>query len=193
MNEENTQGKQEEILERINSLEHELQPAPGLEERIVKGLQREGLIRSGLPTQARLLHPVLAAVAALVFLATGMLLQNFRQISSSNSMSENTYVVFLKKGHEYKEARNEKERRERIEQYRNWARDIKQKGVAISGTKLRDEIHFLGRGPTVKESEIVSGYFLIDAGSLQEAIRLSRTCPHLLYGGAIEVRRVDPV
>ncbi|MCI0556474.1 MAG: hypothetical protein L0287_36490 [Anaerolineae bacterium] len=33
----------------------------------------------------------------------------------------------------------------------------------------------------------------MDARDSEEAIRIAESCPHLKYGGRIEVRRIDPV
>lgn len=44
-------------------------------------------------------------------------------------------------------------------------------------------------GPTGEE---LSGYFLIAAATLEDAVRLARECPHLRYGGTIVVRPIVP-
>jgi hypothetical protein len=39
------------------------------------------------------------------------------------------------------------------------------------------------------EADVV-GYFLIRATSGEEAVRIARLCPHLNYGGTVEVRAI---
>jgi hypothetical protein len=38
----------------------------------------------------------------------------------------------------------------------------------------------------------VSGYFVIEAETWEQAAALARTCPHLRYGGRIVLRAVVP-
>jgi hypothetical protein len=38
---------------------------------------------------------------------------------------------------------------------------------------------------------VLGGYFLIKAGSLEEAVELSKTHPHLKYGGEVEIRPLE--
>ena len=48
-------------------------------------------------------------------------------------------------------------------------------------------------GPFSESKELVGGYFLIQAEDDDQAVELSRDCPHLKYGARIELRRVDEV
>ena len=46
-------------------------------------------------------------------------------------------------------------------------------------------------GPYSESKEILGGYYILEAATYEEAIERSRDCPHLEYGGTIEVRQVD--
>ena len=47
--------------------------------------------------------------------------------------------------------------------------------------------------PTIREgAEKLEGYFVISAGSLDEAVSVAKTCPHAARGGRIVVRPVAP-
>lgn len=48
-------------------------------------------------------------------------------------------------------------------------------------------------GPYAEAKEIVGGYILINAASLDEAVGIARGCPGLHYRLAVEVRPVKPV
>jgi hypothetical protein len=48
-------------------------------------------------------------------------------------------------------------------------------------------------GPYSETKEVLGGYFMIEAPSYDDAVGHSRDCPHLEYGGTIEVRQVDPM
>jgi hypothetical protein len=45
-------------------------------------------------------------------------------------------------------------------------------------------------GPYTEAKEILGGFFLLEAGSYEEAVRLSESCPHLDFGW-IQVREVE--
>jgi hypothetical protein len=38
---------------------------------------------------------------------------------------------------------------------------------------------------------VLAGYFIIGAASLEEARSIARDCPHLKYGGSVEIRRIE--
>src|SRR5262245_1852129 len=47
-------------------------------------------------------------------------------------------------------------------------------------------------GPFAETREVIGGYFLIEAGSLREAVAVAKRCPHLA-NGFVEVRQVMAV
>jgi len=52
-------------------------------------------------------------------------------------------------------------------------------------------VHLTGLYSETKE--VLGGYYIIEAASYDQAIERSRDCPHLEYGGTIEVRQVDMI
>ncbi len=46
-------------------------------------------------------------------------------------------------------------------------------------------------GPYSETKEVLGGYYTIEAASYEQALDRARDCPHLEYGGTIEVRQVD--
>lgn len=189
--EKSTENKYEK-LETLDSLKNELAPPPGLEERIIRTLRREGLIRVRSLQRKQLIHWMVIAGIAVTFFFVGVVFHDSRTSLSSISVTNKTYVFFLKNGSEYRKALNEIETKERVELYRNWARGLREDGISMKGIKLQSTVRFLGKSPAMTE-EILSGYFMIDVASIDEAVRIAQSCPHLLYGGVIEVRPVDPV
>jgi hypothetical protein len=88
-----------------------------------------------------------------------------------------------------------------IDEYSAWRKDLEKRGRVAGANKLKDEG---GRslsvqdgevrvvdGPYAEAKEVVGGYFLIEAADYTEAIRISTECPHLRYGGRIELREID--
>jgi len=48
-------------------------------------------------------------------------------------------------------------------------------------------------GPFVESKEVVGGYLIVSAASLDEATTMSRGCPVLEEGGSVEVRQIHPM
>ncbi len=48
-------------------------------------------------------------------------------------------------------------------------------------------------GPYAESKELLGGFFLIAAADYDEACRIAESCPHLKYGGGIEIRQIDIV
>lgn len=45
-------------------------------------------------------------------------------------------------------------------------------------------------GPYIESKELVTGYYLVNANSLEEAAELAKGCPVLRLGGTVEVREI---
>lgn len=45
-------------------------------------------------------------------------------------------------------------------------------------------------GPFIESKELIGGFYIITANSMDEAVELSKGCPVLKFGGNIEVREV---
>jgi hypothetical protein len=46
-------------------------------------------------------------------------------------------------------------------------------------------------GPYAESKELVGGFFIIRAADYDEACSLALSCPHLSYGGGVEVRQIQ--
>lgn len=81
-----------------------------------------------------------------------------------------------------------------VEEYKRWAREVRDRGSLEGGDKLTDERRVLAvAGPELQAGVALGGYFVIRADSFEEAAEIARSCPHLAHGGTIELRRIDPV
>jgi hypothetical protein len=58
-----------------------------------------------------------------------------------------------------------------------------------SGKTLRPN-NIISDGPYAEVKEILGGYLIVKAGSLDEAMKLAEGCPILLVGGHVEVRDI---
>jgi len=48
-------------------------------------------------------------------------------------------------------------------------------------------------GPYSETKEILGGYFTVTADNYEAAVKRAGECPHLEFGGTIEVREVDVI
>ncbi len=93
--------------------------------------------------------------------------------------------------------------RELADEYTAWAGRMVQAGHAISGEKLMNERGRVLRkrdarvevrpGEDEVADEFITGYFRLRAESYEEAVELTKSCPHLTYGSRIELRQIDPL
>ncbi|HEU5272577.1 MAG TPA: YciI family protein, partial [Xanthobacteraceae bacterium] len=85
--------------------------------------------------------------------------------------------------------------------YMDWADRMRADGRLKGGEKLTFDAGKVMRpnggrvtvtdGPYAESKELIGGYFAISARNYDEACRIAESCPHLGFGGTIEVRQVD--
>ena len=63
---------------------------------------------------------------------------------------------------------------------------LEREGKIVSGKNGR----VVADGPFAESKEAIGGYFLLEVGSLDEAVAIAKNCPGLEYGGIVEVRPV---
>ncbi len=86
-----------------------------------------------------------------------------------------------------------------VMEYFEWGNRLRAEGKYRGGDELKEGGRVLsvrdGRiadGPFAETKEVVGGYFLLEEASLDAATSLSRSCPHLKFGGSIEIREINP-
>ena len=171
----------------VQSLPRSIDPDPALENRIVAALQARGLLRRNAIRRRRW---VAVGAAAALFLA-GLAVGSWARPTPSATVARRppTFALLLY-GEPSGEARGSGET-QRVEDYRGWAMGLKGAGRYVSGERLDDRARQVGRFGS-SDVEPVRGFFIVSAGSLDEAEALARTCPHALRGGWIVVRPIDP-
>ena len=81
-----------------------------------------------------------------------------------------------------------------MKQWQSWIRGIAKMGQYSGTNRLLPEgksikpDKIISDGPYMEVKEMVGGYVIVKAGSLNEAVELAKGCPNLLYGGNVEVR-----
>jgi hypothetical protein len=88
-----------------------------------------------------------------------------------------------------------------IAEYTAWRDKIKEEGKFVGSAKLKDEggKQIVGSngglrvtdGPFTEAKEVIGGYFGISADNYDDAVETAKSCPHLKYGGRIEVREIE--
>jgi hypothetical protein len=88
-----------------------------------------------------------------------------------------------------------------IKEYAAWADKMRTEGHMKGGEKLADDAgkvirHKGGRvtvtdGPYAESKELVGGYFVLSAKDYDEVCQLAESCPHLKFGGRIEIRQIE--
>ena len=113
------------------------------------------------------------------------------------------YILFLHEPPASPAGMSPDEMQSVIQEYQAWSASIGKAGKLVGGHKLTDEGGRLltgwgeefsvTDGPWAETKEVIGGLFHISAADYGEAARLAASCPHLKYGGRIELRRVDLV
>ena len=88
-----------------------------------------------------------------------------------------------------------------LQKYMAWGASLRQAGVMEAGQKLTDEPGRVMRskhgqirvtdGPYSETKEVLGGYYVVEADSYEQAVERTKECPHLEYGGTIELREID--
>jgi len=107
------------------------------------------------------------------------------------------YILLLAGG-DFKRDTQE-EMRAITERYVAWRRKVTDAGRVTSGAPLADDAKVLSGsaaafrvvdGPFTETKEVIGGYYFFEAPNLEAAVEFARDCPHLDYGGSMELREV---
>ena len=91
-----------------------------------------------------------------------------------------------------------------VKEYGGWRERMRGEGRLKGGQKLTNDAGRVMRsaaggrvvvtdGPYAESKELLGGFFVVTAKDYDEACQLAESCPHLRYGGRIEVRQIDVV
>jgi len=110
------------------------------------------------------------------------------------------YMLLLREKPDASENLSPDEMQRAIERYTRWQASVAERGHSPSGKKLRDGTGRVMKsgagkpvvtdGPYTESHEVIAGFFALTADSYEQAVELSRDCPHLEFG-TIEIREVE--
>jgi len=181
---------------RLAALPRKRSPTSSLEERIIGALKVKGLIHLKPSFQLWSLPRLAGAfTVAVVLLALGFGVGKWQSRPSLRASTQPMFMMLLY------EARGASEHEtDRVIEYTAWARTIAQSNHMLGGAKLQYDGRLMrridGRLDVLDisaygEDEQIAGYFLIQAADYSEAEKIAASCPHLKYGGLIELRQID--
>jgi hypothetical protein len=181
-------------------LVREQTPPPALEERVVEALKQAKLLRPRKRLwRARVPRVGLAVAASLLIFMFGAVVGGKWLAKPAQKTDAPAFMLLLRAVPERAQPRSAEELRQRVKEYSDWAGQLRQQGVRVDGERLGTEARVLsmsdGRAVVSEnrsalEQPVVSGYFLIAARDYESAAKVAAGCPHLKYGGSIEVRQI---
>lgn len=168
-------------------------PPSSLEERTMNKLRNQGLIA---PNNTWKQWPAVAAAVGLLLLGgvSGYVLRPSNGVERmQNHMPK--YILLL-----HESPNPAEDSQAMIEEYGNWARSIQGEVQYVSGEKLKMSGRILTKkvkleitdGMLTNQTMNLGGFFVIQAKDYESAARIASECPHLKYGGVIELREIDP-
>lgn len=112
--------------------------------------------------------------------------------------SSNYMLIFRESTPERYAAMSAEERRERLREWNAWCDRLAAAGTLLSGNPLEDAGRVVSArrakgamdGPFAEAKELIGGYFIVSAGSLDEAESIAAQSPSLAYGMTVEVRPI---
>jgi hypothetical protein len=171
---------------RFDALPRAVDAPPRLEERLVRELHARGALR-----RPGWRWTWMQIAAALLLIASGFAAGRLTASTpgAATTTEPNRYLLLLYGAH----AATGGEEAARVAEYGAWARSEAADGRLLSGDKLGDRAAVVGDarglgGVSLKEP---SGFFLIRAASLDEAVATASRCPHIKHGGAVLVRPIE--
>jgi hypothetical protein len=185
----------------LDGLAREKPPPTLLEERVVGALKRAELLRPAKNVRGlRTPRTGLAVAASLLLFVLGALAGARWGATPERRTGAAEFMLVLRSAAGQSPTPAPEEVRQRVGEYGQWAGRLRQQGVRVDGEKLRREARILrgiAGGAVVSEErseagqDAIAGYFLIEAQNYEQAVKVAEGCPHLKYGGTIEVRQID--
>ena len=182
----------------LKSLSREKAPPAILEERVVASLKELKLVRLSPAFWRRRGPQIGLAVAASLLIFVGGIVIGMNWTARQPTANSPQFMLVLLAETEPQRPRSSEEIMSIVREYGDWARQLRRDGVRVQGEKLKREARMLRAvdGRTLSDDrpadqKAIAGYFVIEAQDFNHAVKIASGCPHLKYGGTIEVRQID--
>ncbi|MDN5216674.1 YciI family protein [Fulvivirgaceae bacterium BMA12] len=107
------------------------------------------------------------------------------------------YLYLFRGGDENWANASPEETQAHMQKWGVWMQDLAQKGKLVDGLPLAKPGKVVEKsgevihdGPFAEGAEVVGGYLIINADSLDEAVQMSKECPIYEHNGSTEVREI---
>ena len=86
-----------------------------------------------------------------------------------------------------------------MSEWQSWIKGIAANGKYSGTNRLYPEGktlkpgNIITDGPYAEVKEMIGGYLVVKADSIDEAVKMAESCPNIKYGGNVEVRTVMPI
>ena len=105
-------------------------------------------------------------------------------------------LIFVGQGN-LRATQSPEEQQAQMAKWLSWIDDLKKKETYLDGKPLvpggkmvKGKSPVVTDGPFTESKEIVGGYFIVRAASIQDAAEIAKGCPDLALNGRVEVREV---
>jgi hypothetical protein len=106
--------------------------------------------------------------------------------------------MFIFKGASQQYNFSPEEMQQHMHKWFTWMEELKAKNIYLSGEALnpgggktvKGAKLLVTDGPFAESKELVGGYIVIKAGSMEEAVEIAKGSPDLPFDGSVEVREV---
>ncbi|TAH34379.1 MAG: hypothetical protein EYC70_15655 [Planctomycetota bacterium] len=177
----------------LAALPRERAPRPELEERVVAALQARGLLHRHRPGGVRRWIGLAAGLAAAFLLGYWLGARREPEPPPQPPLGQWLLLLYENQG-PWPADLTEADMPRIVEEYRSWARE---NAVGGERLELRGNRISLVAGeidsqivPGPEDALYLGGFFVIQAQNLEQARTIAETCPHLKYGGIIEIREI---
>ncbi len=110
------------------------------------------------------------------------------------------FMFLFKGGDDVWDAKTPKEQEEHMQHWYQWIDEITEKNKYVGGERLYPHGNTLTDGggkvtdrPLTEAKELIGGYIVVKADSLDEATQMAKGCPGLQWESDVEVREVWPM
>ncbi|MEX0968137.1 MAG: YciI family protein [Bacteroidia bacterium] len=112
----------------------------------------------------------------------------------------NEYLIIIRGGEDVSSLKSPEEMQRHMQEWQKWMGGLAENGKFVAGQPLMNEGKSLVEAgkrvidrPLAEGKELVAGYIILKAESLNEATELAKGCPGLEHNCTLEIREIRPM
>lgn len=109
----------------------------------------------------------------------------------------NEFLLLFRGGNSKNAGQSPEEMQKHMDKWTQWMQDLGKQGkfvagqpLAAEGKTLKGTNKVLTDGPFAESKELVGGFIIVKADTIDDAVEISKDCPIYEYDGSVEVRQV---